>query len=170
MKKVEPVTVGGVVVSNATLHNEDEIKRKDIRVGDTCSNPKSRRLCYTYNFSRSFKRQKNSKHIFPENVYGAVTQKEVNKNTKKEDAVRRRSKGFDCDFTAKEKLKHIVSKDAFNIDGLGKKVVEQFWDELIRHPSDIFILDFNKIRKLEGWGKLSIDNLKKLLKNQKLLS
>ena len=170
--KVEPVTVGGVVVSNATLHNEDEIKRKDIRVGDTVQIQRAGDVIPQVISVDLLKRQKNSKkYIFPEKcLCGAVTQKEVNKNTKKEDAVRRCSKGFDCDFTAKEKLKHIVSKDAFNIDGLGKKVVEQFWDlKLIRHPSDIFILDFNKIRKLEGWGELSIDNLKKAIEKSKVI-
>ena len=71
-------------------------------------------------------------------------------------------KGYDCKFTAKEKLKHIVSKEAFNIDGLGKKVIEQFWDlNLVRKPSDIFQLNYNKIKNLEGWGSLSIDNLRK---------
>ena len=170
--KVEPVTVGGVVVSNATLHNEDEIKRKDIRVGDTVQIQRAGDVIPQVISVDLLKRQKNSKkYIFPEKcLCGAVTQKEVNKNTKKEDAVRRCSKGFDCDFTAKEKLKHIVSKDAFNIDGLGKKVVEQFWDlKLIRQPSDIFILDFNKIRKLEGWGELSIDNLKKAIEKSKVI-
>ena len=122
--KVEPVTVGGVVVSNATLHNEDEIKRKDIRVGDTVQIQRAGDVIPQVISVDLLKRQKNSKkYIFPDKcLCGAVTQKEVNKNTKKEDAVRRCSKGFDCDFTAKEKLKHIVSKDAFNIDGLGKKL------------------------------------------------
>ena len=56
-------------------------------------------------------------------------------------------KVYDCDFTAREKLKHIVSKEAFNIDGLGKKVIEQFWDlNFIKEPSDIFDLNYNKIK------------------------
>ena len=69
--------------------------------------------------------------------------------------------GYDCNFTAVEKLKHIVSKEAFNIDGLGKKVIEQFWEiKLIKKPSDIFKLNYNKIKELEGWGSTSINNLK----------
>ena len=65
------------------------------------------------------------------------------KNTKKFDAVRRCVKGYDCKYIAKEKLKHLVSKEALNIDGLGKKVIEQFWDlKLIKEPSDIFSLDY----------------------------
>ena len=99
---------------------------------------------------------------------GAITHKEVNKSTKKEDAVRRCSKGYECDFTAREKLKHVVSKDAFNIDGLGKKVIDQFWDlNLIRKPSDIFTINYNKIQSLEGWGELSINNLKKAINKSK---
>ena len=70
---------------------------------------------------------------------GALTKKELSKNTKKLDAVRRCIKGYDCKFIAKEKLKHFVSKEALNIDGLGKKVVDQFWQlNLIKEPSDIF--------------------------------
>ena len=70
---------------------------------------------------------------------GAETKKEFSKSTKKQDAVRRCLKGYDCKFIAKEKLKHIVSKEAFNIDGLGKKVIEQFWDlDLIKEPAQYF--------------------------------
>ena len=94
---------------------------------------------------------------------GALTIKEISKSTSKEDAVRRCIKGYDCKFIAKEKLKHIVSKEAFNIDGLGKKVVDQFWDlKLIKEPSDIFNLNYKKIRNLEGWGDISLENLKML--------
>ena len=109
------------------------------------------------------------KIYFPKNcLCGATTKKELSKSTKKHDAVRRCLKGYDCTFIAKEKLKHIVSKEAFNIDGLGKKVIEQFWDlNLIKEPSDIFDLNYNEIKKLDGWGELSIDNLKKLSKNLK---
>ena len=78
------------------------------------------------------------------------------------------SKGYECKYTAKEKLKHIVSKEAFNIDGLGKKVIEHFWNlKLIREPSDIFSLNYDKIKKLEGWGELSINNLKKAIEKSR---
>ena len=108
------------------------------------------------------KRAKQSKNIFfQRNVYGAETTKEFSKSTNKEDAVRRCSKGYDCKYIAKEKLKHLVSKEAFNIEGLGKKVIDQVWAlKLIREPSDIFKLDYKKIENLEGWGKISINNLK----------
>jgi len=170
--KVEPVTVGGVVVSNATLHNEDEIRRKDIRIGDTVQIQRAGDVIPKVISVDSSKRNKNSKkYIFPEKcLCGAITQKEVNKSTKKEDAIRRCSKGYECDFTAREKLKHIVSKDAFNVDGLGKKVIDQFWDlKLIRKPSDIFTINYNKIENLEGWGKLSISNLKKAIDKSKII-
>ena len=161
--KVEPVTVGGVVVSNATLHNEDEINRKDIRVGDTITIQRAGDVIPQVVSIEKLKRKKNStKFIFPEKcLCGSKTQKEVNTSTNKEDAVRRCLRGYDCNFTAREKLKHIVSKEAFNIDGLGKKVIDQFWElKLVKKPSDIFQLNYNKISELEGWGDLSIKNLK----------
>ena len=93
---------------------------------------------------------------------GSDTIKEININTKKADAVRRcLDKENKCQFIAKEKLKHFVSKDAFNIEGLGKKVIDQFWDlGLIEKPSSIFKLDYKKIENLEGWGELSVKNLR----------
>ncbi len=171
--KVEPVTVGGVVVSNATLHNEDEINRKDVRVGDTITIQRAGDVIPQVVSVDKTKRNKNSvKFIFPNKcLCGAKTQKEINITTKKEDAVRRCIKGYDCSFTAKEKLKHIVSKEAFNIEGLGKKVIDQLWDlKLILNPSDIFKLDYKKINDLEGWGELSIKNLKKAINEARVIS
>ena len=171
--KVEPVTVGGVVVSNATLHNEDEIKRKDIRVGDTVQIQRAGDVIpQVVSVDISRRNQNSKKYIFPEKcLCGANTQKEINKSTKKEDAIRRCVKGYECDFTAREKLKHIVSKEAFNIDGLGKKVIDQFWElELIKKPSDIFTINYNRITSLEGWGELSISNLKKAIDKSKTIT
>ena len=170
--KVEPITVGGVVVSNATLHNEDEIERKDIRIGDTIKIQRAGDVIPQVVSVDISKRDKNSKKfIFPNKcLCGSETKKELNINKKKYDAVRRCIKGYDCKFTAREKLKHIVSKEAFNIDGLGKRVIEQFWDlNFIKEPSDIFDLNYNKIQKLEGWGELSIDNLKKAIKKSQMI-
>tara|TARA_Y100000591_G_scaffold289176_1_gene273899 strand:+ start:2470 stop:4503 length:2034 start_codon:yes stop_codon:yes gene_type:complete len=161
--KVEPVTVGGVVVSNATLHNEDEIKRKDIRIGDTINIQRAGDVIPQVVSVDKSKRDKNSKKfIFPNKcLCGAQTQKEFSKNTKKLDAVRRCTKGYDCIFITKERLKHLVSKEALNIDGLGKRVIEQFWDlNIIKEPSSIYKLNYNKIKNLEGWGDLSIKNLR----------
>ena len=171
--KVDPINVGGVVVSNATLHNEEEIQRKDIRIGDTIIIQRAGDVIPQVVSVDISKRNKSSKkYIFPKKcLCGAETKKELSKSTNKQDAVRRCFKGYDCKFTAKEKLKHIVSKEAFNIDGLGKKVIEQFWDlNLIKEPSDIFRLDYNKIKKLEGWGELSINNLKKAIDKSQMIS
>ena len=160
--KIEPVTVGGVVVSNATLHNEDEINRKDIRIGDTIVLQRAGDVIPQVVSVDTSKRKKNSKkYLFPNKcLCGGKIQKEFNLSTNKEDAVRRCNKGYDCSYIAKEKLKHIVSKEALNIDGLGKKVIDQFWTlKLIKNPSDIFELNFDKIKKLDGWGELSVKNL-----------
>tara|TARA_B100001248_G_C27393782_1_gene464119 strand:- start:19 stop:2052 length:2034 start_codon:yes stop_codon:yes gene_type:complete len=171
--KVEAVNVGGVVVSNASLHNEDEIVRKDIRIGDTVQIQRAGDVIPQLVSVDKTKRNKNSKtFIFPDKcLCGSKTIKEFSKSTKKLDAVRRCSKGYNCKFIAREKLKHLVSKEALNIDGLGKKVVEQFWDlNLIKEPSDIFNLNYNKIKKLEGWGELSINNLKLAIKKSQIIS
>ena len=172
--KIKPINIGGVVVSNATLHNEDEINRKDIRIGDVAIVERAGDVIPHVVSVDKDKRDKDiKKFIFPTKCpCGFNTVKEFNKITKKYDAVRRcPDRGFDCDKMAIEKLKHFVSKEAFNIDGLGKKIVEQFWElKLIKLPQDIFSLDYDKIEKLEGWGKLSIANLKYSIKEKTKIS
>ncbi len=171
--KVEPVTVGGVVVSNATLHNEEEIERKDIRIGDTIIIQRAGDVIpQVVSVDKSKRDKKNKKFIFPKKcLCGADTKKEFSKSTQKLDAVRRCVKGYGCNFIAKEKLKHIVSKEALNIDGLGKKVIDQFWElGLVKKPSHIFKLDYNKISHLEGWGNLSISNLEKSINNSRKIN
>ena len=101
------------------------------------------------------KRAKQSKkYIFPKKcLCGAETTKEFSKSTNKEDAVRRCSKGYDCKYIAKEKLKHLVSKEAFNIEGLGKKVIEQFWElNLAKNHLISSILIIKKLQ-IRGMGK-----------------
>ena len=164
--KVEPVTVGGVVVSNATLHNEDEIKRKDVRIGDTILIQRAGDVIpQVISVDISKRKKVSKKFVFPKKcLCGFETIKEISKNTKREDAVRRCTRGYECNYTAKEKLKHVVSKEALNIDGLGKKVIDLFWNlKFIKEPSDIFKLDYNKIQNLEGWGEISINNLRKAI-------
>ena len=173
--KIKPVNIGGVVVSNATLHNEDEINRKDIRIGDTVTIERAGDVIPHILSADIKKRSKNStRFIFPMNCpsCGSKTVKEFNKLTKKIDAVRRcSSEGYFCDKISIEKLKHFVSKEAFNIDGLGKKIIEGFWkSKFIKYPQDIFKLDYNKIEKLEGWGKLSVENLKYSINQKKNIS
>ena len=163
--KIKAVNIGGVVVSNATLHNEDEINRKDIRVNDTVVIERAGDVIPHVVSVDISKRPINSKKFeFPETCpsCGSETIKEFNNTTKKKDAVRRcTSQGFDCEKMSIEKLKHFVSKEAFNIDGLGKKIVEDFWSKkIIRYPQDIFNLNFNVIKNLDGWGNLSVSNLK----------
>ncbi len=172
--KVKPVNIGGVVVSNATLHNEEEILRKDIRIGDTVKIERAGDVIPHVVEVDLKKRKANSKKfIFPKKCpCGFETIKEFNKITKKFDAVRRcPDRGFDCDRMAKERLKHFVSKDAFNIEGLGKKVIEKFWSlGLIKFPYDIFNLDYDKISQLDGWGTRSVENLKKSIKKSEKVS
>ena len=162
--KIKPINIGGVIVSNATLHNEDEINRKDIRVGDTVTVERAGDVIPHILSVDKTKRAKGSiKFKFPEKCpsCGLKAIKEYNSVTKKNDAVRRcSSEGYYCDQISIEKLKHFVSKEAFNIDGFGKKIVENFWKlKLIKYPQDIFKLDYSKIEKLDGWGQLSVKNL-----------
>ena len=163
--KIKPVNIGGVIVSNATLHNEDEIIRKDIRIGDTITIERAGDVIPHVILVDLKKRDKKSKKfIFPLNCpsCGSKTVKDYNEVTKRQDAVRRCvSEGYECEKIAIEKIKHFVSKEAFNIDGFGKKIVENFWNlKLIRLPQDIFNLNYDEIEKLDGWGRLSVINLK----------
>ncbi|MDC3007247.1 NAD-dependent DNA ligase LigA [Candidatus Pelagibacter sp.] len=173
--KIKPINIGGVVVSNATLHNEDEIIRKDIRVNDIVEVERAGDVIpHIVSVDLKKRLSKSSKFVFPTKCpsCGSKTIKEFNNTTKKKDAVRRcSSEGFECEKVSIEKLKHFVSKEAFNIDGFGKKIVQKFWDlNLIKLPQDIFKLDFTKIEKLEGWGKLSVANLRYSIEEKKNIS
>ena len=173
--KIKPINIGGVVVSNATLHNEDEIDRKDIRIGDLATIERAGDVIpHILSVDKTKRDKKSTKFIFPRKCpsCGSKTIKEFNNLTKKEDAVRRcSSEGYECEKIAIEKLKHFVSKDAFNIEGFGKKIVENFWNlNLIKLPHDIFNLDFKKIENLEGWGRQSMENLKYSINQRKNIS
>ena len=173
--KIKPINIGGVVVSNATLHNEDEIQRKDIREGDIVTIERAGDVIPHVISVDKGKRARNSKQFkFPLNCPSckSVTIKEYNSITKKKDAVRRcSSEGFECEKVSIEKIKHFVSKDAFNIEGFGKKIVKNFWDlKLIRLPQDIFNLDYSKIKNFEGWGIQSVSNLKYSIDQRKSIS
>ncbi|MDA7577315.1 NAD-dependent DNA ligase LigA [Candidatus Pelagibacter sp.] len=173
--KIKPINIGGVIVSNATLHNEDEILRKDIRIGDVVIIERAGDVIPHILSVDLKKRSKDIiKFVFPKNCpsCGSKTTKEFNTITKKKDAVRRcTSEGYECEKISIEKLKHFVSKEALNIDGFGKKIVENFHKlKLIKLPQDIFMLDFKKIEKLEGWGNLSVENLKYAIDERKNIS
>ena len=173
--KIDPVSIGGVVVSNATLHNEDEINRKDIRIGDTICIQRAGDVIPQVLYVDKEKRKKNTKKFsFPDKCpsCGSKTIKEFNYTTKKKDAVTRcPDVKFNCKEILKEKLKHFVSKDALNIDGFGKKIIQNFWDlGIVKYPADIFNLDFKKISNLDGWGDLSAFNLKEAIKKSQKIS
>ena len=169
--KIKPVNIGGVVVSNATLHNEDEIIRKDIRIGDTVTVERAGDVIphiLSVDLKKDLRIVKSS--FFQKMPFFADLRQLKNLiQLQKEDAVRRcSSEGYDCDKISIEKLKHFVSKEAFNIDGFGKKIVENFWKlNLIKFPHDIFRLDYKKIEKLDGWGNLSVKNLEYSINEKK---
>ena len=173
--KIKPINIGGVLVSNATLHNEDEINRKDIRIGDTAIVERAGDVIpHIISVDLKKRLKKSPKFVFPNKCpsCGSTTIKEFNLVTKKKDAVRRcSSEGYFCEKISIEKLKHFVSKEAFNIDGFGKKIVESFWKlKLIKFPQDIFKLDYKKIENLEGWGRVSVENLKYSINQKKNIS
>ncbi len=173
--KINPVNIGGVVVSNATLHNEEEINRKDIRVNDTVLIERAGDVIpHVISVDLKMRNKDSKKFNFPLKCpsCGSKTIKDFNLTTKKEDAVRRcSSEGYECEKMTIEKIKHFVSKEAFNIEGFGKKIVENFWNlNLIKLPPDIFKLDFKKIENLDGWGKQSVANLKYSINLRKKIS
>jgi DNA ligase (NAD+) len=167
--KLEPVTVGGVVVQNATLHNEDEIARKDIRAGDTVVVQRAGDVIPQILGAVLEKRPASSKpFVFPQlcPVCGSHAVREMNAKTGKLDAVRRCTGGLICAAQAVERLRHFVSRHAFDIEGMGEKHIQAFFDEgRIRAPADIFTLkardgvSLPKLAEKEGWGALSAKNL-----------
>ena len=142
--RLTPVTVGGVVVSNATLHNQDEIERLDAREGDTVTVQRAGDVIPQILGIDTSKRKKGVKaYPFPEQcpVCGSPAVREVNPRTGERDVVRRCTGGFNCAAQSLEKLKHFVSKGAMDIDGLGERQVEDlFLRHMLREPSDIFTL------------------------------
>jgi len=158
--RLKPVTVGGVVVSNATLHNEDEIKRLGVKPGDIVEIqragdviPQVLRVVEDGQ-GEAF----NLPHQCP--ICDAPAIRDVDEKTGKQDVVRRCTNGLSCPAQAIEGLKHFVSRRAFDIDGLGAKQIELFYEkEWVKEPADIFKLDYDTISKLEGFGETSANNL-----------
>lgn len=156
---LEPITVGGVVVSRATLHNEDEIARKDIREGDQVVIQRAGDVIPQVLSAVLEKRPADSKPFeMPDHCpeCGSLALREA------DEAVRRCTGGLICPAQAKERLKHFVSRDAFDIEGLGGKHVDAFWEEgRIKTPGDIFRLQDQReeLERREGWGVQSVKNL-----------
>jgi DNA ligase (NAD+) len=167
--KLKPVTVGGVVVSNATLHNEDEIERKDVRVGDTVVVQRAGDVIPQVLAVVLDKRPPDSTpYVFPETcpICGSAALREIDEKTGEKDVVRRCTGTLICPAQAVEGLKHFVSRNAFDIEGLGEKLIELFFAEgLIRTPADIFTLKARDgqsgppLREWEGFGETSARNL-----------
>ena len=167
--KLEPVTVGGVVVANATLHNEDEIARKDVRVGDTVILQRAGDVIPQIVGIVPDKRPKGAKPFkFPEvcPVCGSHAVRETNEKTGRIDVVRRCTGGLICQAQRVERLKHFVSRNAFDIEGLGEKHIQAFYDDkIIQSPEDIFTLEARdakantKLEEREGWGPQSATKL-----------
>ncbi len=159
MARLEPITVGGVVVSNATLHNEDEIARKDVRIGDTVIVQRAGDVIpQVVSVILKKRPRKSSRYVFPERcpVCDSAAVREP------DEVVRRCTGGLICPAQAVERLKHFVSRNAFDIEGLGGKHVVAFWqDGVIRTPADIFRLKSHAdaIAEREGWGEQSAANL-----------
>jgi DNA ligase (NAD+) len=165
--RLEPVTVGGVVVTNATLHNEDEIARKDVRIGDTVRIQRAGDVIPQVLGIVPEKRPANAEpYVFPKvcPVCGSHAVREANPRTGKEDVVRRCTGGLICRAQVVERLKHFASRLAFDIEGLGDKQIELFFERgWIKEPADIFTLARRnrgiKLEEEEGFGELSVRNL-----------
>ncbi len=162
--RLTPVTVGGVVVSNATLHNEDEIARKDVRIGDTVVVQRAGDVIpqvVSVNLSRRPSHTTPFEPMTTCPVCGSPAEREEG------EAVRRCTGGLICEAQQIERLKHFVSRGAFDIEGLGAKQIEAFWNwGMLKNADDIFTLQARdeasalvKIRNRDGWGEKSVAKL-----------
>ena len=165
---LEPITVGGVVVQRATLHNEDEIPRKDVRIGDTVVVQRAGDVIPQIVSVVLDRRPKDAvPYEFPDHcpICGSLAVREPGQ------VARRCTGGLICAAQAVERLRHFVSRDCFDIEGLGEKHITAFWqDGLIRQPGDIFRLDPEAIAKREGWGELSARNLRAAIDERQRIS
>ncbi len=154
---LEPITVGGVVVQRATLHNEDEIARKDVRIGDTVVVQRAGDVIPQIVSVVMDRRRPGAKpYQFPDHC------PECHSLAVREEGMvaRRCTGGLICPAQAVERLRHFVSRDCFDIEGMGSKHIAEFWEDgLLRGPGDIFRLTADKIIGREGWGETSAKKL-----------
>ena len=161
--RLEPVNVGGVLVQNASLHNEDEIARKDVRIGDTVVLQRAGDVIPQIVSVVLERRPKDSKpYVYPDKcpVCGSHAVRPPG------EVVRRCTGGLICGAQRVERLIHFVSRPAFDIDGLGEKTIQEFYDEGWLHsPADLFNLPQREaeIAEREGWGKVSARNLSRAI-------
>jgi DNA ligase (NAD+) len=169
--ELEPINVGGVMVKRATLHNQDEIDRKDIRVGDTVLIERAGDVIPNIIAVDKELRPKNSsKFTLPNKcpVCNSIAEKS------EKEAILRCTGELKCEAQRLEKLRHFASKGAFDIEGLGQKQVEFLYEnKYIKTPVDIFYLEKNEknfeisLRKQSGWGSKSVDNLYMAIESSK---
>lgn len=164
--KLDPVTVGGVVVQNATLHNADEIERLDVRVGDTVQIQRAGDVIPQVLGVVADQPRGEKPYVFPSTCPCPLRTEVVRETTAtgKAGAVRRCSGEFACPFQRTEHLKHFVSRRAFDIEGLGEKQIELFFERgWVKEPADIFLLSERneefKLENIEGYGATSVRNL-----------
>ena len=167
--KLTPVTVGGVVVSNASLHNEDEIARKDVRVGDYVVVQRAGDVIpQIVEVVLDKRAEKSEPFILPDvcPACGSPAERAVDPDTNRQDVVRRCTGGFICPAQAVERLKHFVSRNAFDIEGMGEKQIELFYGlEWVKTPVDIFSLEardgdrLTSLKNMDGWGEKSVSKL-----------
>ncbi|MFL5283768.1 MAG: NAD-dependent DNA ligase LigA [Rhodopila sp.] len=167
--ELEPVNVGGVLVARATLHNEDEIARKDIRVGDTVVLQRAGDVIPQIVSVITDRRPVDSKPFhFPETCPACGSHAVRPPG----EAVRRCTGGLICPAQRVERLIHFVSRPAFDIDGLGEKTIQEFYDEGWLHgPADVFRLPQREaeIATREGWGKQSARNLSRAIEARRTI-
>src|SRR5438067_2611129 len=176
--KLEPVTVGGVVVQNATLHNPDEIARLDVRIGDTVTIQRAGDVIPQVLGVAPEKRPKGAKpYEFPKTCPCPLKTPVVREiNSAGEEGVRFRCSGeFACPFQKTEHLKHFVSRRAFDIDGLGEKQIDYFFEQgWLKEPADIFTLEERnkklKLEEIEGYGQTSVSNLFNAIRERREIS
>jgi DNA ligase (NAD+) len=166
--RLRPVTVGGVVVRNATLHNADEIARRDVRIGDTVILQRAGDVIpQILGVVDADRAGRPGPYEFPHQCPCPLHTPIVRETTASgaETVVRRCTGEFACPFQRIEHLKHFVSRRAFDIEGLGEKQLQAFYDEgLIKEPADIFRLARNRdaldaLLTREGYGEVSVRNL-----------